>query len=111
MKQNTAQSFEGSGLKFLLEIEAPGFSMHNDDFSVILKQGTTEMEIPKSAFIEKTTTHNGNEKHEFYFCFDSSIFHAGIVNCIVKAFVPDTDFQGGIRLEIDKFDIVIINPV
>lgn len=111
MKQNTAQSFEGSGLKFLFEIVAPGFSMHNDDFSVILKQGPTEKEIPKSEFIEETTTENGNETHKFYLCFDSSIFHAGIVNCIVKAFVPDTDFQGGTRLEIDKFDIVIINPV
>ena len=111
MKQNTAQSFEGSGLKFLLEITSPGFSMEQDDFLVILKQGPTEKQIQKSAFIEHVVTENGQEKHEFYFCFDSGLFKAGIVNCIVKAFVPDTDFQGGIRLEIDKFDIVILNPV
>jgi len=111
MKQNTAHSFEGAGLKFLLEITSPGFTMEQDNFLIILKQGTIEKEIQKSEFIEHVVTESGQEKHEFYFCFDSGLFNPGIVNCIVKAFVPDTDFQGGIRLEIDKFDIVILNPV
>lgn len=111
MNTNSNNPFEGAGLKFKLEISAPGFSMVNDDFSIVLKQNTIEREIPKSQFIEHVVTENGEEKHEFYFCFDSSLFRPGVLTCIVRAYVPDTDFQGGIRLEIDKFSLTVINPV
>lgn len=111
MNNNTTHSFEGAGLKYLLEINSPGFSMEQDDFEIVLKQNTIEKTIPKSEFIEHVVTENGQEKHEFYFCFDSGLFRPGLITCIVKAYVPDTDFQGGIRLEIDKFDLDYNEPL
>ena len=111
MIQNTTHSFDGSGLKYLLEITAPGFSMHNDNFFVVLKQNTIEKKIEKNEFVEETVVVDGNEKHNFYMCFDSTLFQPGIVVCVVTAFVPDTDFPGGTRKEIDKFDLTILDPV
>lgn len=111
MKPTNDHTFKGAGRKFLLEINVPGFSMHDDDFVVILKQATVEKTFNKSDLIEETTTVGNEERHNFYLCFDSDLFERGVLTCIVKAFVPDTDFPNGIRVEIDKFDITIIDPV
>lgn len=112
MKMNkTDHSFKGSERKFLLEISAPGFSMHDDNFEVTLKQNTTIKIFPKSELIEESYTDEGLEKYRYYLCFDTSIFERGPVTCIVRAYVPDTDFPDGLRTEIDKFDITIVEPV
>lgn len=111
MKTTNDKSFQGAERKFLLEINAPGFSMHDDNFKVVLKQNTTEKTFEKRDLIEETYTEDGLEKHNFYLCFDTSIFNRGPVTCIVYAEIPDTDFPDGFRTEIDKFEITIIEPV
>lgn len=104
-------SFKGSERKFMLEIDAPGFSMHDDDFTVILKQNTTEKVFPKGDIIEESYMDQGVERYRYYLCFDTSIFGRGPVDCIVYAYVPDSDFPDGFRTEIDKFAITIVEPL
>ena len=111
MNTQKDHSFKGSERKFMLEIDAPGFSMHDDDFTVTLKQNTTEKEFAKSDIIEESYTDQGVERYRYYLCFDTSIFDRGPVDCIVRAYVPDTDFPDGLRTEIDKFAITIVEPL
>lgn len=110
MERKVDRSFQGSERKFLLEIIAPGFSMHDDDFRVVLKQNTTTKEFSKQDLIEETYIDDGVEKYRYYLCFDTSIFR-GPVMCIVFAYVPDSDFPDGFRTEIDKFEITIVEPL
>ena len=111
MKTSDDHTFKGAGKKFLLEITGPGFSMHEDNFTVTLRQGKTVKTFQKTDLVEDTVIIEGSERHDFYLCLDSSPFVPGIITCIVKAYVPDTDFPNGIRVEIDKFDLTCIEPV
>lgn len=95
------RQYKGSGGKYRLQITAEGFSMQDDDFSIVLQQGGNVMTIPKSAFIE-------DESHDFYFCIDGEQWQPGIVNGTIKAFVPDFDFPARIRVEIQKFKLIIV---
>ena len=61
--------------------------------------------------ISETHTDEGTEKYRYYLCFDTSIFNRGPVVCIVRAYVPDTDFPDGLRTEIDQFEITVVEPV
>lgn len=111
MKTTNDKSFKGAKRKFLLEIDAPGFSMHDDNFTVKLKQNTTVLDFAKSDIIEETYTDQGVEKYRYFLCFDTSVFARGPVDCIVFAYVPDTDFPDGLRTEIDKFAITVVEPL
>ena len=97
----------GSEPKFKFEITGSGFSMHDDDFSVVLRQGSTEVEYKKSDFIEQSELIDGEEKYSYYLIVDSSLFGVGGVDCIVTAHVPDTDSGKGYRVEKDKFTLMI----
>lgn len=111
MNRTIDHSFKGSERKFLLEITAPGFSMHDDNFTVTLKQNTIVKEFAKADIIEESYTDEGTEKYRYYLCFDTSIFNRGPVVCIVRAYVPDTDFPDGLRTEIDQFEITVVEPI
>ena len=61
MNRTIDHSFRGSERKFLLEITAPGFSMHDDNFTVTLKQNTIVKEFQKADIIEESYTDEGTE--------------------------------------------------
>lgn len=48
---NREHTFEGTELKYLLEIEAIGFDMETDDFNVTLKRGIKELHFEKADFV------------------------------------------------------------
>lgn len=103
-----AKSYIGSEKKERIEIIGEGFSMVTDDFDIILRRGKVEKVFHKSDIIHKTYVEDGEEKHEFILCYDTQDFGVGPLTCIVKAYVPDTDFPDGIRTEIDKFQLTPI---
>lgn len=105
MKDNL---FLGAKAKYRIEIESPGFNMETDDFELELKCGIISQTFRKSDLIDKVEVVSGKEKHQFYLCFDTLTFGAGDVVVIVKAYVPDEDFPGGIRLEKDRFRLINI---
>ena len=98
--------FIPSKAKYRIEIESPGFDMVNDNFELILKRGTVSRTFAKTDLVDKVTLVDGAEQHEYYLCFDTEDFGAGDIIVIVKAYVPDTDFEGGIRLEVDRFRLI-----
>lgn len=98
------RAFIGTELKFLVEIEAGGFSMVDDDFTVTIKRGSKQHVFAKTDLIR-------DEEDKFYVCFDSAEFGSGMIQAIVTAYVPDTDFPDGLRTEVYLMDLLNINRV
>lgn len=67
--------------------------MQDDEFSVTLVQGKTQIEISKDQMIE-------DAKHNYYLTVDSTQFKPGMIKMIVTAYVPDDDFADGYRREV-----------
>lgn len=105
------RTFFGSEKKERIEIVGEGFSMVDDDFDIILRRGKVEKTFNKSDLIHNVTLVGETEQHEFYLCFDTTDFGPGSLTCIVKAYVPDSDFPDGIRTEIDKFELTPIEDL
>lgn len=107
--------FIGTECKYLLEITADGFDMHRDDFSLDLKRGNTSLHFDKADLIEEQYVAIENnisvEKYRYYVCFDSAHFGTGNIVAIVKAHVPDQDFDDGLRTLVWKFDLTTVVPV
>lgn len=95
--------FKGTDLKYLLKIEAEGFSMDDDDFKVILRNsfGTKKVEIEKSQMLK-----SGDDGYIFTFSTDDVGTNEIIMTTI--AYVPDSDFEDGIRTEVERFVLCII---
>lgn len=95
------QAYIGTELKFILDITASGFSMVDDDFTVTLKRGSTQHTFSKNDLVR-------DGEDNFYVCFDSSEFGKGVIDAIVTAYVPDSDFDDGLRTEVYKFKLINI---
>lgn len=102
-----SSTFTGTMLKYLVEIEATGFDMNRDDFDIQLKKGPKSMLFHKSDL--RTDSTSGTTK--YYLCFDSEYFGPGNIQAIVTGYAPDTDFAGGTRRFVDKFDLVNVLAV
>lgn len=113
MAQDNA--FNTSDLKYLLEINAVGFSMDTDDFDVVLKRGSKTLIFNKADLVvEPYTVVENNitiEKNHYYVCFPSDYFGPGDVTVVITARVPDTDFEAGYRREVDKFNLVNVKAI
>ena len=95
------RAFLGTEMKFKVEITATGFSMVNDDFTVTLKRGAITKTYQKSDLIY--------DGYGFYICFDTAEFGSGVMTAIIRAEVPDDDFDDGFRTEVYKFDFLTID--
>ena len=91
--------YVGTELKILVELEAPGFDMEDDDFTVTLKGRKLEKVFQKQDLVTDGEGH-------WYCCFDTEEFGAGAIQIIVTALVPDDDFEDGTRKEIQKFNLL-----
>ena len=104
---SNGNKYLGSKCKERIEITGEGFSMVDDDFQIVIRGAKGEKTYPKSDIIH----HVEDETDEWILCYDTADFGPGPLTCIVTAFVPDTDFQGGIRQEIVSFTLrPIVNP-
>ena len=99
-------------LKFLVEITSRGFDMDRDEFEIILKRGSYTRTYQKSELVVETYVEEISgepiEKHNYYLCIDTTEYGKGLIQAAVKAYVPDVDFDGGIRVEIDKTSLINI---
>ncbi len=96
-RQQERPVYTGQGVKFALEISSPGFSMGDDDFDVTLRNMTTFKEL-KIAKTDMMVQQDGT----FLFAFNTGELGKGKILITTRAYVPDTDFSDGIRVEIDK---------
>lgn len=85
--------FVGTDLKFKLGISCTGFSMADDDFSVTLVQGNVSIVVTKDEMVE--------DAGDYYLLVDTTQFKPGELKMIVTAYVPDDDFPGGTRREVN----------
>lgn len=96
-------TFKGTDLKYLLKIESEGFSMDNDDFKVVLRNsfGTKKVEIEKSQMLK-----SGDDGYIFTFSTDD--VGTSEITMTTIAYVPDADFEDGIRTEVERFVLCVI---
>ena len=87
--------YQGTELKFTLDIQSDGFSMADDDFKVVIKNTKKSVEIPKNEMIL-------TENEDYLFTVDTGFMGTGEYWLIVYAYVPDDDFDDGIRTEVQK---------
>lgn len=96
----------GTELKFLIDIEADNFSMHDDDFTVEIARGPKHLFFRKEDLVEEEYTETVDNaevtKYHYYVCFDTANLGYGDVYAIVTAYVPDMDFDDGLRTEVYK---------
>lgn len=93
--EETRPIYVGTELKYTLNIETEGFSMDTDDFKIIVRSSHGTIEIPKSQMIL-------TDNDEYLFTVDTSELGAGDYYVSVVAYVPDTDFDDGLRTEVTK---------
>lgn len=113
-QSNDDSMFNGTKGKYLVEINSPGFDMATDNFDITLKRGQMTKVLHKSDLVHEVVpdpSDPSKEINNFYLRFDSAEFGNGSITVIVHAYVPDSDFEGGIRDEIDKFTLTNVNAV
>lgn len=88
--------YEGSDLKFLVEMTSEGFSMDDDEWSVGVQIGSKIVTtIPKEKCIK-------GEDGKWYVCVNKEFVKKGEFSLIAYAHVPDADFEDGDREEVFK---------
>jgi hypothetical protein len=121
-KTNTimANYYKGDEIKFAINLEAPGFSMDDDDFDIEVKSGNTSVKGYKDSsksedtsvviFKETTTvtpeTEEGEEPQEpvtvstWYAIVDTSSLALATMRVIATAYIVDANANDGVRKNI-----------
>lgn len=84
--------YVGSDLKFQVTITAPGFSQDCDDYNIEFYCGGSHLSFNQNDVI--------SSDGKFYLAIPASRMSPGMMRMIITAYVPDSDFEGGIRKEI-----------
>ena len=87
--------YQGTELKFILDIQSEGFSMADDDFKVVIKNTKKSVTIPKADMIL-------DENENYLFTVDTGFMGTGEYWITTIAYVPDDDFDDGLRTEVQK---------
>ena len=87
--------YQGTELKFTLNIQSEGFSMADDDFKVVIKNTKKSVTIPKADMIL-------DENENYLFTVDTGFMGTGEYWITTIAYVPDDDFDDGLRTEVQK---------
>lgn len=91
----------GTELKFQVDIESDGFSMADDDFNVVIKNKKIEKTIKKEDMLVTA-------EEKYIFTLDTAEFGAGEYIIITTAYVPDEDFDDGLRTEVTKQTLCVV---
>lgn len=82
----------GSGLKFQIDITATGFDQNSDDYTIEFYCGDQKRTYTQDDVI--------SSDGKFYLPVTTDDLQPGMIRIVVTAFVPDSDFPGGVRKEI-----------
>jgi hypothetical protein len=93
--------YQGTELKFTLDIQSEGFSMADDDFKVVIKNTKKSVTIPKADMIL-------DENENYLFTVDTGFMGTGEYWITTIAYVPDDDFDDGLRTEVQKQLICVV---
>lgn len=95
MADETKPIYVGTRLKFVVDIVTECFSMGTDDFKVVIKSTKSEKVIPKCEMLV-------TEDEKYLFTVDTLEMGTGDYVVSTFAYVPDTDFDDGVRIEVTK---------
>lgn len=84
--------YTGSDLKFQVTITAPGFSQDCDNYDIEFYCGDQHMSFNQDDVI--------SNDGKFYLAIPTSSMRPGLLRMVITAYVPDTDFESGIRKEV-----------
>lgn len=109
----------GTVLKYKVEITAEGFSMDEDDFEIEIRRGKESVVLHKEDLLihevepegSGSGSGSGEPELEYYMLVDTEALGAGKYEVITRAYVPDDDIEGGVRPEIDKQTLIIVNAL
>lgn len=85
-------AYTGTGLKVHLTLACEGFTMANNDFDITVKWGTSS----RKTFTKEDLAEDDGQ---YYLCLPTDGM-TGDVSVVGTLYVPDLDFEGGIRKEI-----------
>lgn len=100
-------AYVGTKLKYKVEITAEGFSMDENDFEVEVRRGKQSVVITKADML----MHDGDDGMEYYITIDTEALGPGTYEVITRAYVPDDDFEDGVRPEIDKQTLIPVASI
>ena len=101
MKRNGI--YDGTDKKFFLTINTPGFSMDDDDFEVIIYSKSRNKTIKKEKLLR-------TDEGKWLVTYNTGEIGVGEHWIKITAYVPDTDFDDGIRTEVIKKYLWNVNP-
>ena len=90
-------AWKGEDLKLKIELKAEGFDIDRDSYKLVLKRGSTTVDIENEEIAKDGEDH--------FLCLKANRLEqlgVGDVYLVAYAYVPDEHFQDGIRTEIDK---------
>lgn len=122
---NGMEDFDGAWvggiLKYKVEITAEGFSMEDDEFSVEVRRGSKSVLFEKADMliheVETEVAGSGSGagetevETEYYIAIDTEALGAGQYVAITRAYVPDDDVEGGVRVEITKQNLIPVRSL
>ena len=83
--------YYGSDLKFQIAVSATGFSQDCDNYDIDIYSGDKHLSFNQDNVI--------SSDGKFYLPLPSSELRPGQLRMVITAYVPDTDFEGGVRKE------------
>jgi hypothetical protein len=104
-------AWDGTGLKFAVTMTCEGFDMDTDDWTITVVRGGRRVVFTPDSASRETVETEGVESTQWYICVDSSDLGPGELHIIFDAFVPDDDFESGIRHEIQKYKLINIKSL
>lgn len=98
----------GTELKVKVTIEAGGFDMNRDNFTIDVKRKNSNEIIRHFEKSDLLQIDNGGG---WFMLLDSSELGTGTICAVVTAYVPDEDFKDGFRKEVQKVTLFNVTPV
>lgn len=116
---NTEQYYVGTELKFLLDIDVAGLSKEEEslmDFDIELRCNGKKYQCKETTRdAEGNITQLGDvvfdEEGNTYLKVDTAKFGPGLLQMVLYAHVPDTDFEDNIRTEVAVVDLCRIKGI
>lgn len=98
------EEFIGEPLKYIVTLQAEGFDMERDDFHLAVTGCKIDHDYAKEELYHDLEGH-------FVLIIETANAKKGDLYIASHAMVPDTDFPGGIREEIDQQYLATLIPL
>lgn len=86
----------GTGLKYAVNYTCEGFDIDTDDWTITVTRGRAALEYTRD------NATKDEEEGIWYITIDTTDLAPGDVYVTFDAYVPDSDFEDGVRHEIDE---------